>query len=103
VIDATIVRVLLVPSVFILLDDWNWYCPGPLKRFIQMLGLEESEEHLEDLSLMDGKAVGDNTDSYTTAKVVDIFEQSSAAADEEEKGGDVDVIDAKDKEVAATC
>jgi uncharacterized membrane protein YdfJ with MMPL/SSD domain len=32
-LDATIVRALLVPSLMKLLGDWNWWAPGPLRRF----------------------------------------------------------------------
>jgi len=32
-IDATLVRALLVPSLMALLGDWNWWTPGPLRRF----------------------------------------------------------------------
>jgi uncharacterized membrane protein YdfJ with MMPL/SSD domain len=32
-IDATIVRALLVPSLMKLLGDLNWWAPRPLRRF----------------------------------------------------------------------
>jgi putative drug exporter of the RND superfamily len=31
-VDATIVRCLLVPATMTLLGRWNWWAPGPLKR-----------------------------------------------------------------------
>jgi RND superfamily putative drug exporter len=31
-IDATIIRALLVPSLVQLLGRWNWWAPGPLRR-----------------------------------------------------------------------
>ena len=31
-IDATIVRALLVPSLMTLLGEWNWWAPAPLRR-----------------------------------------------------------------------
>ena len=31
-IDATIVRILLVPSLMYLLGDWNWWCPRYISR-----------------------------------------------------------------------
>jgi RND superfamily putative drug exporter len=37
-IDATIIRVLLVPATMRLLGDWNWWAPGPLGRFADRLG-----------------------------------------------------------------
>jgi RND superfamily putative drug exporter len=40
-IDATIVRALLVPSLMRLLGEWNWWAPGPLKRFQARYGFRE--------------------------------------------------------------
>jgi RND superfamily putative drug exporter len=40
-IDATIVRALLVPSLMRLLGEWNWWAPGPLKRFQGSYGFRE--------------------------------------------------------------
>ncbi len=38
-IDATVVRMLLVPATMTLLGDWNWWAPGPLRRLYGRLGL----------------------------------------------------------------
>src|SRR5215218_9468449 len=40
-IDATIVRALLVPSLMQLLGDWNWWAPRPLARLHARIGLRE--------------------------------------------------------------
>jgi uncharacterized membrane protein YdfJ with MMPL/SSD domain len=40
-IDATIVRALLVPSLMRLLGDWNWWAPAPLRRIYLRLGFSE--------------------------------------------------------------
>jgi RND superfamily putative drug exporter len=40
-IDATIVRALLVPSLMALLGRWNWWAPRPLARAHARLGLSE--------------------------------------------------------------
>ena len=40
-IDATIVRALLVPSLMRLLGDWNWWAPAPLARFQERFGFRE--------------------------------------------------------------
>jgi uncharacterized membrane protein YdfJ with MMPL/SSD domain len=40
-IDATIVRALLVPSLMRLLGEWNWWAPGPLRRLHDRIGLSE--------------------------------------------------------------
>ncbi|HTE60128.1 MAG TPA: MMPL family transporter, partial [Solirubrobacteraceae bacterium] len=40
-IDATIVRALLVPSLMELLGEWNWWAPRPLARLHARIGLRE--------------------------------------------------------------
>ena len=40
-IDATIVRALLVPSLMKLLGEWNWWAPRPLARLHARLGISE--------------------------------------------------------------
>jgi RND superfamily putative drug exporter len=40
-IDATIVRALLVPSLMRLLGEWNWWAPKPLRRIYLRLGISE--------------------------------------------------------------
>jgi RND superfamily putative drug exporter len=42
-IDATIIRAFLVPSLMKLLGDWNWWAPGPLRRLHDRIGFSESE------------------------------------------------------------
>ena len=42
VLDATVVRMLLVPSTMKLLGRWNWWAPGPLARFQRRFGLRET-------------------------------------------------------------
>jgi RND superfamily putative drug exporter len=41
-IDATIVRALLVPSLMRLLGEWNWWAPKPLARLHARIGLRET-------------------------------------------------------------
>lgn len=41
-VDATIVRALLVPSLMRLFGDWNWWAPGPLRRFQLRYGFREA-------------------------------------------------------------
>ena len=41
-IDATIIRALLVPSLMELLGKWNWWAPAPLRRLHRRLGVSES-------------------------------------------------------------
>jgi RND superfamily putative drug exporter len=42
-IDATIVRALLVPSLMELLGRWNWWSPAPLRRLHARIRLREAE------------------------------------------------------------
>ncbi len=42
-IDATIVRILLVPATMRLMGRWNWWAPGPLGRFADRLGFSHVE------------------------------------------------------------
>jgi uncharacterized membrane protein YdfJ with MMPL/SSD domain len=41
-IDASIIRALLVPSLMELLGKWNWWAPRPLRRLHDRLGISES-------------------------------------------------------------
>jgi RND superfamily putative drug exporter len=41
-IDATIVRALLVPSLMRLFGEWNWWAPKPLRRVYLRFGFSES-------------------------------------------------------------
>jgi uncharacterized membrane protein YdfJ with MMPL/SSD domain len=43
-IDATIIRVLLVPATMRLMGRWNWWAPGPLGRLADRLGFSHSED-----------------------------------------------------------
>jgi RND superfamily putative drug exporter len=40
-IDATLVRALLVPALMRLFGDWNWWAPAPLRRFQRRYGFSE--------------------------------------------------------------
>ena len=40
-LDATLIRCLLVPATMTLLGDWNWWAPGPLRRWHRRFGLHE--------------------------------------------------------------
>jgi RND superfamily putative drug exporter len=41
-IDATIVRALLVPSLMRLFGEWNWWAPAPLRRVQRRFGFSEA-------------------------------------------------------------
>jgi uncharacterized membrane protein YdfJ with MMPL/SSD domain len=41
-IDASVIRALLVPSLMELLGRWNWWAPKPLRRLYERVGLRET-------------------------------------------------------------
>jgi RND superfamily putative drug exporter len=41
-LDATVVRALLVPSLMRLLGEWNWWAPAPLRRLQLRFGFSEA-------------------------------------------------------------
>jgi RND superfamily putative drug exporter len=41
VLDATLVRMLLVPATMTLLREWNWWAPAPLRRWHDRFGVSE--------------------------------------------------------------
>jgi uncharacterized membrane protein YdfJ with MMPL/SSD domain len=41
VLDATVVRMLLVPATMKLMGRWNWWAPPPLRRLHDRIGLVE--------------------------------------------------------------
>jgi RND superfamily putative drug exporter len=42
-LDATIVRALLVPALMKLLGDWNWYLPAPISRVLRLKPVRAAE------------------------------------------------------------
>jgi len=50
ILDATVVRVLLVPAVMRLLGDANWWAPKPLRRLYARYGIRETEAAPADAS-----------------------------------------------------
>jgi RND superfamily putative drug exporter len=47
VVDATLVRALLVPATMRLLGRWNWWAPGPLAKVYRRYGIHESDPGAE--------------------------------------------------------
>lgn len=45
-VDATVVRAFLVPSLMRLLGDWNWWSPRPLRWLQERIGLGENDKSL---------------------------------------------------------
>ena len=56
VLDATVVRMLLVPATMKLMGRWNWWAPGPLRRLHRRVGLAERPSPA--LSLPGGRRAG---------------------------------------------
>jgi uncharacterized membrane protein YdfJ with MMPL/SSD domain len=56
-LDATIIRVLLVPATMRLLGGWNWWAPGPLGRLAERFGFSHVEDE-EDLAAASGHSDG---------------------------------------------
>ena len=46
-LDATVVRALLVPSLMRLFGEWNWWAPRPLRRLQERFGFSEAEPAAE--------------------------------------------------------
>jgi uncharacterized membrane protein YdfJ with MMPL/SSD domain len=42
VVDATVVRSLLVPATMKLMGRWNWWAPAPLARLHHRIGVREA-------------------------------------------------------------
>jgi len=40
-LDATLVRMLLVPATMTLLGRWNWWAPAPLRRWHERHGIRD--------------------------------------------------------------
>jgi uncharacterized membrane protein YdfJ with MMPL/SSD domain len=50
-IDASVVRALLVPSLMALLGKWNWWAPRPLRRLHDRFGISETRAPEPNLTL----------------------------------------------------
>ncbi len=44
-VDATLVRMVLVPAFMHILGRWNWWAPKPLVRLHEKIGISESGDH----------------------------------------------------------
>ncbi|HJR18438.1 MAG TPA: MMPL family transporter [Actinomycetota bacterium] len=48
-LDATLIRVVLVPATMRLMGDWNWWLPKWLDRILPKVSIEEELEYIEPL------------------------------------------------------
>jgi uncharacterized membrane protein YdfJ with MMPL/SSD domain len=65
-LDATIIRVLLVPATMRLLGRWNWWAPGPLGRLAERFGFSHVEDE-EDLAAASGSEASKEDSEPATA------------------------------------
>ena len=54
-VDATIVRLVLVPSTMELLGDWNWWMPKWLDRILPRVHVEASHTLEEELAAIEAE------------------------------------------------
>jgi uncharacterized membrane protein YdfJ with MMPL/SSD domain len=47
IVDASLVRVLMVPALMRLLGRWNWWAPGPLARMYSRYAVAEQSAPIE--------------------------------------------------------
>jgi RND superfamily putative drug exporter len=64
VVDATVVRCLLVPATMTLLGNRNWWAPQPLRRLHDRFGLHEAPA---DVALPDSRSAGLADDALETS------------------------------------
>ena len=55
-IDATLVRLVLVPATMELLGDWNWWLPGWLERILPRVHVESTHTLEEELAELDSES-----------------------------------------------
>ncbi len=68
-VDATLVRMILVPATMTLLGRANRWAPAPLRRLHQRLGLHETPAHPASLA---GAAVAEMPDAAQTPAAADV-------------------------------
>jgi len=69
VLDASIVRMVLVPASIKLMGEYNFYCPKYIRWVVNTVGLKESDEFrecLEDEELMALQAKGKSIAAQTS-------------------------------------
>jgi RND superfamily putative drug exporter len=50
IIDATIVRALLVPATMRLMGRWNWWAPAPMLRWWERFGIREGDGQVQSVT-----------------------------------------------------
>lgn len=57
VLDASIIRMVLVPASIKLFGQYNFYCPEMLRTVVTFVGLKDSEEQLDSLEVEEERAL----------------------------------------------
>jgi RND superfamily putative drug exporter len=57
ILDATIVRALLVPAAMRLMGRWNWWAPGPIVRLGRRARLDTGKPAAREASASGGQGV----------------------------------------------
>jgi RND superfamily putative drug exporter len=57
VLDATVVRALLVPATMRLMGTWNWWVPGPVARLARMARPEMGQPAAREVSADGGRGI----------------------------------------------
>ena len=65
-VDATLVRMVLVPAFMHVMGRWNWWAPGPLARLHERIGISESGASTPDGAVGDQQATVVPTRPRTT-------------------------------------
>ncbi len=64
-LDAFVIRGTLVPAFMRLAGEWNWWAPGPLRRFHQRFGISEHVD-LDELDRLDEARERENAEADRT-------------------------------------
>ena len=69
IVDATLVRTLLVPATMKLLGERNWWAPAPMRRFYERYGLHEPPSEMDTMPGQSTSVAARDADEPTAALV----------------------------------
>ena len=69
IVDATLVRTLLVPATMKLLGERNWWAPAPMRRFYERYGLHEPPSEMDTMPGQSTSVAARHADEPTAALV----------------------------------
>jgi RND superfamily putative drug exporter len=86
--DAFLIRGTLVPAFMRLAGDWNWWAPGPLRRFHARWGISETVD-LGAIPAATTRSTGtDDEDAAATVRVIGDDHATEGEADPDRETGD---------------